>query len=227
MAQEPPHSFSRDLARPKVSPGPRAAATRGPLRRDAVANRESLLTAAGALVEEHGLTFGLPDLARKAHVGMATVYRHFADVNQVVLEYQARLISDLTTALQSVPRDGSAGTRLRAMGLEWVAKVDAWGPSAVRMRSHAGVLDRVRQGDATMKALYGTLEPVIREMISDGQIPSQSIDFAVLMWVTVFDERVVLDLRRVLGWGRRRTANHLTSAVMSALSSPYSAPTYD
>jgi AcrR family transcriptional regulator len=178
--------------------------------------------AAGLLVEQRGQTFGLPDLARRANVSMATVYRHFADVNQVLEEYQARLIKDLTTALQAVPRDGDARSRLHAMGQVWVGKVDEWGPSAVRMRSHRGLLERVNEQDSPMKALYGTLEPVIREMIADGYLPRQPINFAVLMWVTIFDERVILESRRVLGWGKRRTASQLTAAVVAILQSPHS-----
>jgi len=190
------------------------------LRRDAVANREALLTAAGALIEEGGATFGLPDLARRANISMATVYRHFANVDVVLAQYRERLINDLTDALQSVPRGDDAGARLEAMGKVWVDRVGVWGPSAVRMRSSAGLLERVRAADPPMGALYATLEPVIREMISDRKLPAQPIDFAVLMWVTVFDERVVFDLCRGLGWSKRRAAAHLTAALLAILRAP-------
>ena len=75
-------------------------------------------------------------------------------------------------ARRGVPRDGDARSRLHAMGQVWVGKVDEWGPSAVRMRSHRGLLERVNEQDSPMKALYGTLEPVIREMIADGLAPA-------------------------------------------------------
>ena len=50
-----------------------------PRRRDARRTRDRLLDAAGELLEASGPHFTLPDLARYAGVGTATVYRHFVD----------------------------------------------------------------------------------------------------------------------------------------------------
>jgi len=48
-----------------------------PLRRDAAANRERVLAAAAEVFHEQGLSAGLEDVARRAEVGVATVYRRF------------------------------------------------------------------------------------------------------------------------------------------------------
>ena len=48
-----------------------------PLRRDAAANRERVLAAAADVFHEAGLSAGLEDVARRAGVGVATVYRRF------------------------------------------------------------------------------------------------------------------------------------------------------
>ncbi|MCW2606561.1 MAG: transcriptional regulator, TetR family [Frankiales bacterium] len=48
-----------------------------PLRRDAAANRERVLTAAAEVFSEQGLSAGLDDVARRAGVGVGTVYRRF------------------------------------------------------------------------------------------------------------------------------------------------------
>ena len=62
-----------------------------PLRRDAAANRERVLTAAAEVFHEHGLGAGLEDVARRAGVGVATVYRRFPS-REALLE---ALLSDL------------------------------------------------------------------------------------------------------------------------------------
>jgi AcrR family transcriptional regulator len=62
-----------------------------PLRRDAAANRERVLDAAAEVFHEHGLGAGLEDVARRAGVGVATVYRRFP-TRDVLLE---TLLSDL------------------------------------------------------------------------------------------------------------------------------------
>lgn len=48
-----------------------------PLRSDARRNREAIVQAARALVAEHGAEAQVQDVARKAGVGVGTVYRHF------------------------------------------------------------------------------------------------------------------------------------------------------
>jgi AcrR family transcriptional regulator len=48
-----------------------------PMRADARRNRERLLTAATAAFAEHGADAPLEDIARRAGVGIGTLYRHF------------------------------------------------------------------------------------------------------------------------------------------------------
>ena len=62
-----------------------------PLRRDAAANRERVLDAAAEVFHEHGLGASLEDIARRAGVGVATVYRRFPS-REALLE---ALLSDL------------------------------------------------------------------------------------------------------------------------------------
>jgi AcrR family transcriptional regulator len=53
------------------------AATEKPLRADARRNREKVLTAARAVFAEQGTEAQMDDVARRAEVGVGTVYRHF------------------------------------------------------------------------------------------------------------------------------------------------------
>jgi len=48
-----------------------------PLRADAARNRARVLEAARAAFAEHGAEAQIEDIARRAHVGVGTVYRHF------------------------------------------------------------------------------------------------------------------------------------------------------
>src|SRR3954465_3690398 len=48
-----------------------------PLRADARRNRERVLTAAREVFAEHGSEAQMDDVARRAEVGVGTVYRHF------------------------------------------------------------------------------------------------------------------------------------------------------
>jgi AcrR family transcriptional regulator len=54
-----------------------AASEERPLRADARRNREKVLLAARAVFSEHGREAQMDDVARRAGVGVGTVYRHF------------------------------------------------------------------------------------------------------------------------------------------------------
>jgi AcrR family transcriptional regulator len=54
-----------------------AAPDERPLRADARRNREKVLSAARAVFSEHGRDAQMDDVARRAGVGVGTVYRHF------------------------------------------------------------------------------------------------------------------------------------------------------
>ncbi|MCW2613720.1 MAG: putative TetR family transcriptional regulator [Frankiales bacterium] len=69
-----------------------------PLRRDAAANRERVLSAAADVFHERGLAAGLDDVARRAGVGVATVYRRFPS-REALLE---ALLADLFDAYTAV-----------------------------------------------------------------------------------------------------------------------------
>ncbi len=55
-----------------------------PLRRDAARNRERILEAARAEFAERGLDATLDDIARRAGVGVGTVYRRFAGKEELI-----------------------------------------------------------------------------------------------------------------------------------------------
>jgi AcrR family transcriptional regulator len=55
-----------------------------PLRRDAERNRERILAAARAAFAEDGLSVTLDEIARRAGVGVGTIYRRFPDKEQLI-----------------------------------------------------------------------------------------------------------------------------------------------
>ncbi|WP_433086933.1 TetR/AcrR family transcriptional regulator [Dactylosporangium sp. CA-052675] len=74
-----------------------------PRRRDAQRNRSAIVRAAGELMLSRGGVL-MPEVARRAGVGQATLYRHFRDrptlVDAVVLDQLARLEADDSCAFR-------------------------------------------------------------------------------------------------------------------------------
>ena len=81
-----------------------------PLRADARRNREAILKAARAVFSARGREGHLEEVARRAKVGMGTVYRHFP-TKEALLEALAREQFDLLTELGA---RGAGGARSRA-----------------------------------------------------------------------------------------------------------------
>ena len=113
-----------------------------PLRADARRNREAILKAARAVFSARGREAHLGDVARRAKVGMGTVYRHFP-TKEALLEALAREQFDILTEwareAQDAPRPGPAleallwrGAELQASDRALMEAVAEFKPSVAR-----------------------------------------------------------------------------------------------
>jgi AcrR family transcriptional regulator len=192
---------------------------RPPLRRDTQQTRDRLLDVTGELLTELGPTFGLPELARRGDVATATVYRHFETIHDAFDEFYLRLIDDLVRQLSEVPAHKDARRQFATVCRKWVDRAAEWGPAAVHIRSWQGFLRRAHEGDGPTSTILATLAPVVSALIEQGVLPAQDLDYAVLIWITLFDERVIIDLRTSKAWSNRRLAETLGASVLAALGS--------
>ncbi|MGI5328304.1 TetR/AcrR family transcriptional regulator [Actinomadura nitritigenes] len=190
------------------------------LRRDTARTRDRLLDAAGELLADRGTEFSLPDLARASGVATATVYRHFASVHDVHREFYHRMVDELVEELETISSRRHGVERLRLINESWVRLAVRWGRASTHIRRPAGFLERVRAGDPLTSSLYNGLAPTVRELIAGGTVPDQDIDYAILLWITLFDERVVADLTAAAGWTSRHVARSLTASLLSAWRAP-------
>jgi AcrR family transcriptional regulator len=76
--------------------GPVTDAARSGLRADAARNRDAIIAAARPVFAEHGLGAPLDEIARRAAVGNATLYRHFPTREELV---QAALLGPMAEYL--------------------------------------------------------------------------------------------------------------------------------
>jgi AcrR family transcriptional regulator len=76
-------------------------ATDRPLRADARRNREKIVNAARAIVAEQGEAAQIDDVARKAGVGVGTVYRHFPNKDALMGELLRMCVKDCTAVTRA------------------------------------------------------------------------------------------------------------------------------
>jgi AcrR family transcriptional regulator len=105
------------------------------LRADARRNRDQLLAAARDMFVENGLDAPLDDIARRAGVGIATLYRRFPDRSAlqraVAIDVLRRIGNEAAAALDEEPDAFSALARYmhRALDARVAAVMPALGPS--------------------------------------------------------------------------------------------------
>ena len=78
-----------------------------PLRADAKRNRDQLLTSARAAFTERGAQASLEDIARRAGVGVGTLYRHFPSRAALVEAVYVEEVEALCRSAGEVPTDPS------------------------------------------------------------------------------------------------------------------------
>jgi AcrR family transcriptional regulator len=98
------------------STGPGTAAGEGPSRRhrraDAQRNRDRLLAAARELFSERGADAPLDEIARRAGIGNATMYRHFSDRRELLIAVYADEVDALCAQGQALLAEPSPADAL-------------------------------------------------------------------------------------------------------------------
>ena len=107
------------------------------MRRDAEVNRERLVQAAEAVFAEHGPAATLEDVASAAGVGVATLYRRFANKDELVREVLTGFFSHLIEVAALAEQEPAARgleVFLRTVGVELASKgglsAPVWGELA-------------------------------------------------------------------------------------------------
>src|ERR1700704_5454248 len=78
-------------------------------RADGARNRQSLIDAAKVGFAENGLNVSLEDIARRAGVGIGTLYRHFPNREAVVEAVYRREVEQLVEAVPQLLETSPAG----------------------------------------------------------------------------------------------------------------------
>jgi AcrR family transcriptional regulator len=142
-APESPESHAPE---PPEQSAPAAAAAVKPLRADARRNRDQLLAAAVELFDERGVEAPLEEIARRAGVGIGTLYRHFPTRDAVIEAVYRNEVEKLCGNVDELIRDLPAADAL-----------------ATWMRSFAVYVARKRGMATALKAALGDAAELFHE----------------------------------------------------------------
>ncbi|WP_196814411.1 TetR/AcrR family transcriptional regulator [Nocardia sp. BMG111209] len=186
-------------------------------RSDAQRSRVLLVGAVGSLLTAGRVGFSVPELAAEAGVGVATAYRHFPTPQDAMQAFHRRAIEQLLEAFGAIGDGLAPAERFRRVCRTWVEQATQWGAAIRYIRSSQGFVERLAAGDESIVALHDTLAGVLDALARDGRSAEPDIGYAVLLWITIFDERVVYDLTEHRHWSIDEATDRLTRAVAGAL----------
>ncbi|WP_280269993.1 hypothetical protein [Nocardia wallacei] len=186
-------------------------------RSDAQRSRVLLVDAVHSLLHAGRVGFSIPELAAAAGVGVATAYRHFATPQDAMQAFHRRAIEQLVGALAAVEGDLDPVERFHRCCGTWVAQAMQWGSAVRFVRSSKGFVERLADGDPSITALHDMLAEVLIALAREAKTTEFDVTYAVLLWITIFDERVVYDLTEHRHWNATEVTDHLTRAVAGAL----------
>ena len=139
-----------------------------PLRADARRNRARILDAARGVLAEHGVEAGMDEIARRADLGVGTLYRHFptkdALVDAIASDHFAELAELAGRALEG---DGTPGERFTQFIWAAARRTRADAAMAQVMAAQPQVLDRVA---GTKDALTDRVDDLVAQAVASGEL---------------------------------------------------------
>jgi AcrR family transcriptional regulator len=162
----------------RVVPGP---APEVALRRDARRNHERLVAAARELFASEGIEVAVREVARRAEVGMGTLYRHFPTRDDLVDAVLADAFEELAAIAGAALAEPDAWTGFRRF-LEEALLLHA------RNRGLKEVLERRLVGKERAEAMRRRIEPLVGRLVARAQeqgrlrLDFKPEDVALLFW---------------------------------------------
>lgn len=158
-------------------------AAKPPLRRDAQRNRDRIVAATRAAFQERGLDVGVDEIARRAGVGMGTLYRHFPNKDALIDAIVDARFAELTGAAERALEaarawDGVEGFLAVAVELQ---ATDRGFKDALAARGR----DEPRVKAARRK-LHAVIERLVNRGREEGALRPDLAgeDIIVLLWAT-------------------------------------------
>ncbi len=184
------------------------------MRSDTERNRRRLIHAAAALVARHGAGVRMVDVAERAEVSVATAYRHFGSVGEILDLYRLQVGTKL---LEYSRRQSTEGVELlTAVSRHWVKLAVRHGAAMVHSRSEEGYLERLHAGVPHLTVQAEALRPGIVQSSHELGIADPG-DGALLLWNALFDPREIFDLMGTMRLSQDEVAERLMAAFLAAM----------
>ncbi|MGW2663768.1 TetR/AcrR family transcriptional regulator [Nocardia tengchongensis] len=185
------------------------------MRRDTRRNRNRLLAAASDLVRD-GDDLTMHKVAERADMAVATAYRHFPSIDDLIAAHALAVVDDLVEYAASSEATGEE--LISAVLAHWIDLLQAHGHMlVVNRRSSRGFFERLHAEDPLMvRVEEAWREPVSQFMLVNG-IDRSYASHATFLCNQLFDARDILDLLHENGFDQATLAGYLLATFEGAL----------
>ncbi|TPG58341.1 TetR/AcrR family transcriptional regulator [Ewingella americana] len=184
------------------------------MRSDTERNRRNLIQAAARLFEKADGPISMTEIAAEAEVSVATAYRQFSSVEEVLNTYR-RDVGVLLLEF-SQQQTSSGLQRLENVSRYWIKLVRERGAAMVPMRNRRGYLERLWEGADYLLVQADAVRPPLREAMEEMGLPDIG-DKAVFLWNILFDPREIFDLVDTVGLSEKEVGTQLMSVLVGGL----------
>jgi AcrR family transcriptional regulator len=160
---------------PRRSPDPRTVRTRA-----------AILRAAGELFTDEGFeATSVATVARRAGVGISSIYLHFPSKSALVDEIIGAAVERHADAFERARAEAAPGERLLALGRAYLAFAEAE-PAAARAIALSGSEPSTVEGSRARDFLEGLVDDVelsVRGLVAAGRLPATALHCAVALTI--------------------------------------------
>lgn len=183
-------------------------------RRDAVRNRQRLLDAVGDVLKTEPETLSMPTVADRAELSVATAYRYFPSLEDLLTSYMREVVVELRDYSHDCPATGTA--LFEDVATHWAHQLRLHGPAMAQLRSRRGFLRRLLDNDELTSTVRDAWERPIRGVLRQLNIPDHHFNHALFLYNVLFDPREVLDLTDT-GTEESEAVHRLVNAYYGAI----------
>lgn len=161
-------------------------------RRDAVRNRQRLLDALGDVLRTEPDALGIPTVADRAGLSVATAYRYFPSLEDLLTSYMRGVVVELRDYSHDCTETGTA--LFEDVANHWARQLRLHGPAMAQLRSHRGFLRRLLDNDELTSIVRDAWERPIRGVLRQLSVSDDHFNHALFLYNVLFDPRDVFDL---------------------------------
>jgi AcrR family transcriptional regulator len=141
------------------------------MRNDALRNRERILAAADEVFGDQGASGSTEEVARRAGVGIGTVFRHFPTKNELIEAALVRHFERLADRARDLTDDESPGAALRTLVREMIETGPAKITLAGLATGHGTLPPAAQAASAELRVAVAT---VLRRAQDAGEVRSEA-----------------------------------------------------